>query len=244
MRSKFFAFALTLAIGCCLATPAFAQTDTVTARRRLPPVEGLVKNVFFMPYITGSMNLHSGRAFSKSATGIGYGFGVAFDLTEDGQKTGFYFDMAFQDMRAGVDNGTCMNDLYDTLLTNARAEHYYQYVLLETFLKLQGAKSNGYFLLGTSLGYNVTATTLSDGVRRDQYSNWRNLKEHNLFRLDLRAGLGLILANLGTEKLILEARVGYPVTAAISDLRTFCDDTGQAGDWRIVSLQANLGVRF
>lgn len=237
-----------LLVSTVLVAPGslIAQTGTTTETKveRLPPPEGIVENMFFMPYITASMNLHSGKAFLKSASGAGYGFGIAFDLTKDGQKSGFYFDFAFQDMRAAADDGTCANDEIDTLLTSVRAEHYFQYVSFEPFLKLQGERANGYFLVGASLGYAVKSLTIKNGDVRDEYSNWSSQDFHNSFRFDLRAGLGLILANMGSQKVILEARVGYPITTALSDLRTFCNDTGEAGDWRIISLQANLGLRF
>lgn len=223
------------------AAVGYAQGEKV---ERMPPVKGLVENVFFMPYITGNYNLHSGKAFEKSAAGIGYGFGIAFDLTKDGQKSGFYFDIAFQDMRAAAEEGVCMNDEFEEILTSERAEHYYQYVLFEPFLKLQGERANGYFLLGGSFGYAVEASLFKVGEKRTEFSNWGNQEFHNPFRLDLRAGLGLILANIGSQKLILEARVGYPITAALSDLRTFCDEEGLAGNWRVISIQANIGLRM
>jgi hypothetical protein len=230
-----------IAVICVAPSLLFAQGTKV---ERLPPVKGMVDNVFFMPYVTLSYNRMSGTAFLQSAGGFGYGLGMAFDLTKDGQKSGFYFDIAWQDMRAAADQGVCMNDEYPDLLTNERAEHYYQYVLLEPFLKLQGERANGYFLVGASLGYAVKALLIKNGDTRDEYSNWTTQEFHNPFRLDIRAGLGLILANFGTQKLILEARVGYPVTAAISDFRSFCDDSGLAGNWRIITLQANVGLRF
>lgn len=235
---------LLIVIACTGMAHAQTDGDSRSKVKRLPPVEGLVENVYFLPYVTGSLNLQSGKVFLKSATGIGYGFGVAFDMTKDGQKTGFYFDFAYQDMRAAVDEGICMNDRFDTLLTNARAEHYYQYVVFEPFLKLQGAKANGYFLLGTSIGYNLKALTVAKGEVREQYSDWTTSEWNNRIRIDLRAGLGLILAKFGEQQLVLEARVGYPITTALSELRTFCNDTGEEGSWRIITLQANLGVRF
>lgn len=200
--------------------------------------------MFFMPYLTVSYNRMTGAAFSQAASGIGYGGGIAFDLTKDGQKSGFYFDIAFQDMRAAADQGVCMNDEFTELLTSERAEHYYQYVMLEPFLKLQGERANGYFLIGGSIGYAVKSLLIKNGDTRDEYSNWGSQEFHNAFRFDIRAGLGLILANIGAQKLILEARVGYPLTTAISDFRSFCDDTGLAGNWRIITLQANVGLRF
>jgi hypothetical protein len=227
---------------CIAPSLIFAQAETKV--ERLPPVKGLVENMFFMPYITGNYNMHSGKAFPKSASGMGYGFGVAIDLTKDGQKSGFYFDIAFQDMRAATEDGIYMNDEFDTLLTSERAEHYYQYVLLEPFVKLQGERANGYFLLGASLGYAVKASLIKAGDVRQEYSNWATQEFHNPFRLDIRAGLGLILANTGAQKLILEARIGYPVTNALSDFLYFFNDEGIAGNWRIISLQANLGLRF
>jgi hypothetical protein len=173
-----------LILGVLSVTPLRAQTQggAKTKVKPLPPVEGLVKNVYFLPYLTGSLNLQSGKVFLRSATGIGYGFGVAFDLTEDGQKTGFYFDFAYQDMRAAAEEGTCMNDRYDTLLTNARAEHYYQYVVFEPFLKLQGAKANGYFLLGTSIGYNLKALTVARGEVREEFSDWTTSEQSSPHR--------------------------------------------------------------
>lgn len=223
-------------------TLVFAQAQTKV--ERLPPAKGLVENVFFMPYITGNYNMHSGKAFPASASGIGYGLGIAFDLTKDGQKSGFYFDIAWQDMRAAAEQGIYMNDEIDTVVTAVRAEHYYQYVLFEPFLKLQGERANGYFLIGASLGYNVEASIVKAGNKRQEFANWGSQEFHNPFRLDIRAGLGLILANIGTEKLILEARIGYPVTPALSDFLYFYNDEGIAGNWRIITLQANLGLRF
>jgi hypothetical protein len=232
-------------VALVLLCPGILLAQPQTKVERMPPEQGIVENVFFMPYITGSYNMHSGKAFLASASGAGFGLGLAFDLTRDGQKSGLYFDIAWQDMRAASDEGICMNDEFEELLTTERAEHYYKYVLFEPFLKLQGERANGYFLIGGSLGYNVQALLVKQGDKRVEHTNWSNQEEfHNPLRLDIRAGLGLILAKIGTQKLILEARVGYPVTNAISDYRSFCDDTGLAGNWKIITLQANLGLRF
>lgn len=233
-----------IAIAMISLMPSLLQAQGETRIERLPPVTGIVENMFFMPYITGNYNMHSGKAFPKSASGMGFGFGVALDFTKDKQKSGFYFDIAFQDMRAAAEDGIFINDEYDTLLTSERAEHYYQYVLFEPFLKLQGERANGYFLIGASFGYAVEASLLKAGDVRQEFSNWSTQEFHNPLRVDLRAGLGLILANLGTQKLILEARIGYPVTNALSDFLYFFNDEGIAGNWKIISLQANIGLRF
>jgi hypothetical protein len=245
-RSKrsFYFSAISVFLMAICVLPELLSAQSQTKVERLPPAKGAVENVFFMPYITGSFNRMSGGAFSQNAGGIGYGLGLAFDLTKDGQKSGLYFDLAYQDMRATAEQGTCMNDEYDSLLTTERADHYYQYVLLESFLKLQGERANGYFLIGGSIGYAVKALLVKNGDTRDEYSNWGNQEFFNPLRIDIRAGLGLILANFGSQKLILEARVGYPITNVLTDFRSFCDDTGLAGNWRIITMQANVGLRF
>ncbi len=210
-----------------------------------PAQTTLVDSVHFMPYLTLSANFHSGEAFTKAASGIGYGFGVAFDLTKDGQKLGAYFDFAFQDMRAAANEGGCMNQLpTDTILSTVRAEHYYQYVSFETFLKVQGEKSNGYLLLGASFGFAVLEETFYKGLYRTTVADWKGTDFANPFRLDLRIGLGIVLAHFGTHRLILEARAGYPVTNAISNYVNVCTGAGVAGNWKIITLQANLGYRF
>ncbi|MEO6940132.1 MAG: hypothetical protein ABI444_08360 [Candidatus Kapaibacterium sp.] len=240
--SRLFIVALSLGFLLLVAGEVFAQTKSDVPPA---PVPTLVKNVYFMPYVTGSGNFHSGEAFPKSASGLGYGFGLAFDLTEDGQKTGFYFDFAFQDMRAAANDGSCMTQrTTDSLLSSVRAEHYFRYAMVETFVKLQGAKSNGYFLLGASFGYATTALTFSRGLYRDEPVDWKGVDNFNPFRLDIRAGLGVILANIGKHKLILEARVGYPITNAITGYRNICTGNGIDGNWKIITLQANLGLRL
>src|ERR1700716_832026 len=83
------------------AMSSFAQMKDTTARKRTPREDiGIVKSLTVMPYATLSFNLQSGQAFPKSAQGLGYGFGLAFDLTEEKQPVGAYFDFAYQDMRA------------------------------------------------------------------------------------------------------------------------------------------------
>jgi hypothetical protein len=222
-----------------------ARAQTTQADQKKAAGWTLVDSVHFMPYLTMSANFHSGEAFPKSATGIGYGFGLAFDLTKDGQKLGAYFDFAYQDMRASAIEGGCMNQLVtDTLLSTVKASHYFQYVSLETFLKIQGEKSNGYLLIGASFGFAVLEETFYQGLYRTSVADWKGTDFGNPFRLDLRLGLGIVLAKFGTHKLILEARAGYPVTAAISNYVNVCTGGGVAGNWRIITLQGNLGYRF
>jgi hypothetical protein len=204
------------------------------------------ENVHVMPYLTGSFNLHSGQAFPKSASGIGGGAGIAFDLTKKGDKVGFMFDLAFQDMRASAVNGSCIR-FTDTTFGSADAEHYFQYALFEGFLKVQGGRENGYILLGASLGYAMSSFTRvvsPFGSDRDQYSYWEGTNFGNSFRLDLRGGIGILPGNLFGYPLVLEGRIGYPITSAISDYGNICNLSAGPGDWSIVSLQFNLGVRL
>jgi len=248
MNTKIHKFATILSVVALLTvvatTQLFAQGNE-TDKPQKQKVSTLVDSVYFMPYITGSANFHSGEAFPKGATGLGYGFGLAFDLTKDGQRLGAYFDFAFQDMRAAAEEGGCMNQTStDSLLSTVRAEHYYQYLQFETFLKLQGEHSNGYLLAGLSFGYAVLAETFYRGLYRTTVVDWKGTDYFNPLRVDIRIGLGVVLAHLGTHKLILEARAGYPITNAISNYNNICTGTGIAGGWRIVTLQANLGYRF
>lgn len=215
-------------------------------------VEGLVENVYVIPYITGSYNIHSGKAFPKSASGLGFGGGIEFDLTQDGQKAGAMFDFAFQDMRAFATEGNVVKrQVTDTILTTADAAHYFQYLLLEGFLKLQGEKKGGYFLIGASLGYGLLMETQSSvpadpahGLpAKSIFALWDETEYGTKLRIDIRAGLGLILANIGTHKLILEARFGYPILNAISNYQNIASG-GDIGGWHIITLQANLGLRL
>src|SRR5579871_1701534 len=78
--------------------PSAPQQDTTIPVRRRRTDYGLVKNIAVMPYATLSYNLQSGQAFPKSAQGVGYGFGIAFDFAPDHQPLGLYVDFAYQDM--------------------------------------------------------------------------------------------------------------------------------------------------
>jgi hypothetical protein len=231
------------------ASKASAQSPvgTETPIPPKPKVATLVNTVTIMPYITASLNLFSGKAFPANATGIGYGGGLAFDLTDPGQRVGFLFDFAFQDMRASAQNGNCITGINnatntDSLLGPANAYHYWRYILFEPFLKFQGAKKNGYFLIGASLGFAVLSETESRGITSTEYVLWDGTPFGNQFRLDIRAGLGVELAKIGTHELILEARAGYPVTNVISNFQNACTG-GEIGSWRIITVQANLGLR-
>ncbi|MFI5264388.1 MAG: hypothetical protein ACHQM6_07730, partial [Candidatus Kapaibacterium sp.] len=86
-RNIFYTIVL-LAFSC---SSVFAQAkDSTGSKKRLREDIGIVKSLTVMPYATISFNLQSGQAFPKSAQGIGYGFGLAFDLTEDKQPVGVY----------------------------------------------------------------------------------------------------------------------------------------------------------
>jgi hypothetical protein len=208
-------------------------------------VKTLVNNVTFMPYITGSANFHSGTVFPKSASGIGFGGGFAFDLTDSGQKIGAYFDLAYQDMRAAADQGTYqLEQNSDSTLSLVRAQHYFQYMLLEAFVKLQGQKNNGYLLIGASLGYAVAGETYQVGPYRTTLQDWTGTDFFHPIRLDLRLGLGVTLAQFGSHSLVLEARAGYPITSAISGYLPLGSSTFTPGSWTIITVQANLGYRF
>jgi len=229
---------LGIAVGTASAQP---QGGVIT-----PAVPTLVKKVTIMPYITASMNLMSGKAFSNNATGIGFGGGLTFDLTEDGQKAGLMFDFAFQDMRGYAANGNCVQPISgnEGILEPANAYHYWEYVMFEPFLKIQSNnKRNGYFLIGASFGFAILSETVSRGQTVTEYILWSGSPFSNLFRLDLRAGLGVELAKIGTHALILEARAGYPISNVISDYNNRCN-AGETGGWRIITLQANLGLRI
>jgi hypothetical protein len=106
-------------------------------------------------------------------------------------------------------------------------------------------------LLGLSFGYAVLAETINIPASPypQQGALWKGVLDQNgksygnQFRLDLRVGLGAKLAQIGTHQLILEMRAGYPLTNAISNWTDACS-TGETGSWRIITLQANLGLRI
>lgn len=213
----------------------------ISPRRHVPT---LVDTMTMMPYVTASLNLFSGKAFLANATGPGGGGGLLFDMTKDGQKVGFMFDFAFQDMYGVGQNGNCVSISGDTILESANAYHYWQYVLFEPFLKFQtSGKQKGYFMLGASFGFAVLSETVSIGQDLTQYARWDQTSFGNRFRLDLRAGIGVQLAQIDRHALILELRAGYPVTNAISNFPNECLGGG-SGNWRIITLQANVGVRL
>jgi hypothetical protein len=225
----------------------FAQTKDSSVRKRVPREDiGFVKTLTVMPYATVSFNIQSGQAFPKAAQGLGYGFGLAFDLTEDKQPVGAYFDFAYQDMRAHATNGTCALTSYsDTVSQSLDVTHYFSYALLEGFVKLQNIKSNGYFLIGASLGVATTGLTVREGaVETEKYAEWKTVESYHTLRLDIRAGLGLNLGYISGHQLVFEARFGYPVTNVIGDYHDFCNGSAAHGSWRIVTLQGNIGLRL
>jgi hypothetical protein len=248
MRTSFFLIILLVFGGAQL----FAQTDTSGGRKVLrQPVNAVANKVTVYPYATVSLNYHSGQAFPKSATGVGYGFGLAFDLTEDKQPFGLYFDIAYQDMRAHSNDGGCMDvDITDTntIAHTVKAEHYFSYALFETFLKLQGEKTKGYFLIGLSTGLVTSALTVRRSPDKtlapDVFSEWKSTPFINKLRLDLRAGIGVQLGHIAGYPFIFEARFGYPIIAALSEYDDFCNANEARGPWRILSLQGNVGLRF
>jgi hypothetical protein len=229
-----------------LVSSAVAQQER---RGVQPPVATLFDNIYMMPFITVSYNIQSGKAFPLAAHGIGYGVGCAFDLTVDGQKAGWYFDFSWQDMRAFAKQGSCFfSPLDDSVLSTVDAEHYFQYLSIETFLKLQGAKANGYFLIGTSFGfatYSATRSVGTDVAGRpiENYAFWEGTPFGRRFRFDIRGGVGVVLGQIATHKVIFEGRFGYPLTLALDNYHNACA-AGVEGDWRIITLQGNLGVRF
>jgi hypothetical protein len=235
------------------AQSTLAQTDTTKKGRRVlrEPVPAVASKVTVYPYATISLNYHSGQAFPKSATGIGYGFGLAFDLTEDKQPIGVYFDIAYQDMRAQSPDGGCMDvDLTDSneVSQTVATEHYFSYALFEAFLKLQSEKAKGYFLVGLSTGLVTSALTVKRApdpqVAKDVYSEWKSTSFFNKLRLDLRAGIGVQLGYIAGYPFVLEARFGYPIIPALTEYDEVCNANDAKGPWRILSLQANVGLRF
>ena len=243
MKHTAWLVAILILIGAHRASSQTAQGTGV------PKVATLVNTLTVMPYLTGSLNLFSGKAFPANATGVGFGGGLAFDLADVGQKTGLYFDFAFQDMRGSAQNGSCISsgtsadNTPDSVLGSANAYHYWQYILFEPFLKIQGEKRNGYFLIGASFGFAVLSETESRGIYTTQYALWDGSPLSNQFRLDIRAGLGVKLADIGKHELMLEARAGYPLTNLISNYRNACTG-GELGDWKVITIQTNLGLRM
>lgn len=246
---------LIIFIALLLTTAAFAQSaavDSSGGRKVLRRDIGVVKKVTVYPYLTLSGNFQSGQAFPKSANGIGYGFGLAFDLTEDKQPYGLYFDLAYQDMRASAKDGGAkvINPAVDSVAMSVPVEHYFSYALFEAFVKLQGEKSNGYFLLGASVGFATLSQTVWRGPGSVQVADWSAATNSqgntigNSFRFDIRAGLGVKLATIAGYPLVFEARFGYPVTAAITDYNDFANGNSSHGPWRVLSFQGNLGLRF
>jgi hypothetical protein len=200
-----------------------------------------------MPYITGSLNFFSGMAFPLPASGPGIGGGLSFDMTKEGQKMGFMFDFAFQDMAGYAANGSYVElpayyGLKDTVTPVADAYHYWYYLVFEPYLKLQGKARNGYFIIGASIGMAVLGETVNKSQEITQFLDWRDSPYGNIFRFDIRAGIGVKLANFGTHELILEARAGYPLTNVISNFPT--GTGGTPGSWRVITMQANLGLRI
>jgi hypothetical protein len=244
MKRYFFFFIASLLIVSAAWAQAPASSDTTKkAKRKLP--DGIVKKVSIMPYATISANFQSGQAFPKSAQGIGYGFGVAFDMTEEKQPLGFYFDLAYQDMRASAEDGACKPvNPDDSISVTVPVDHYFSYALVEAFLKLQSEKANGYFLVGISTGVAIDQLTVKRGPGKEVYSDWSSASFSNAFRFDVRAGLGLKLFKIDDNPVIFEARFGYPITAAITDYNDYCNGNNASGPWRVLSLQGNIGVRF
>jgi len=243
IHRNIFCTVVMLTLSC---SSVFAQkSDSSGAKKRLREEVGIVKSLTVMPYATVSFNLQSGQAFPKSAQGLGYGFGLAFDLTEDKQPLGAYFDFAYQDMRASVNDGACklVNEA-DTVTATVPVTHYFSYALFEGFLKLQTLKSNGYFLIGASIGVATTALTVKEGPGAQEFSEWRSSSFYNGFRLDIRAGLGIKLGYISGHQLVFEARFGYPVTNVITDYHDICNGSSAHGPWRVVTLQGNIGLRL
>ena len=221
------------------ASGAFAQQGTGVPPRKVPM---LVDTMTIMPYLTGSLNLFSGQAFLANATGSGFGGGLSFDLTKQGQKAGLMFDFAFQDMYGIAQNGNSIRISNDSILGSADAYHYWYYVLFEPFLKLQtSGRQKGYFIIGASMGFAVFAETVSIGEGATQIQKWGDTPYSSRFRFDLRAGVGVELAKIHGHELILEARAGYPLTNELSNLE---NAGGVAGNWKIVTIQGNLGLRL
>lgn len=230
----------------CFDGTVFAQSKDSTIRKKVPRTDvGVVKSLTVMPYATISYNFHSGQAFPKGAQGVGYGFGIAFDLTEEKQPLGAYFDFAYQDMRAHATDGACkLLKETDTVTASVPVEHYFSYALFEGFLKLQSLKNNGYFLIGASLGIATTSLTVKKGGLTDEFSDWKGSTFSNSLRLDIRAGLGIKLFQVSGHQVVFEARFGYPITSAITDYHDACNGSDAHGPWRIVTMQGNIGLRL
>jgi hypothetical protein len=230
---------------CCSSLAA--QTKDSTVRKRVPREEvGIVKSLTIMPYATISYNLQSGQAFPKSAQGIGYGFGLAFDLTEEKQPLGAYFDFAYQDMRASANDGACkLINPTDNVLVTVPVTNYFSYALFEGFLKLQSTKSQGYFLIGASMGIATTSLTVREGPGLAEYEDWNSTVYSNKFRFDIRGGIGIKLGYISGHQVVFEARFGYPITTAVSNYNDICNGTQNTnGTWRVVTLQGNIGLRL
>jgi len=230
-----------------VSTPAPQPPPTPVTAPKQPEVPVLFDQMTIMPYITGSLNLFSGMTFPEPATGAGIGGGLSFDVTKKGQKAGLMFDFAFQDMAGFAANGSFiqLQRLYgikDAVTQVADAYHYWYYLLFEPYLKLQGGARNGYFIIGASFGMAVLGETVNKGQGITQFIDWSNSPYGNRFRLDLRAGIGVELAKIGKHEMILEARAGYPLTNVISNYPT--GNLGVPGSWRIITMQANLGLRI
>jgi len=234
---------ITLLLWSGVASRGYAQSTT---HARVASVPALFDTIVVMPYLTGSLNLMSGKAFPANATGPGIGGGLSFDLTKEGQTAGFVFDFAFQDMYAFAQNGNCVHPVsgQDSLLESADAYHYFQYLLFEPFLKLQGKTDRrGYFLIGASIGMPVLMETYSVGSTTTEQALWNNSPYAHRLRVDIRAGLGVKLGKIGNHDLVLEARGGYPITPVITNYYNQCSG-GDVGDWRIITFQANIGMRL
>src|ERR1035437_3472514 len=178
---------LGLALFVLCASVASAQSNPSVAHTS-PTVHTLVDTMMVMPYVTGSLNLMSGKAFPANATGPGFGAGMSFDLTKEGQGAGFLFDFAFQDMYAVGQNGSCIkpalatlvngkapDTLQGDLIESANAYHYFMYLLFEPFLKLQGKTDRrGYFLIGASIGMPLLMETYSKSDHYELQTLWNN----------------------------------------------------------------------
>ncbi len=173
------------------------------------------------PQIGMNFNIGTGSDLDQTPTGIGVVIGSQLDMSFT-PIVGLLAQVQFYDDRGAGYTNTSNYQINGQIFQNATLDNTWSlsYFMIEPLVKLSLPTSNFYFLVGPSIGFNLSAELrqkLKDSQGNVIYNGKVSLKDLNV-RFAFKAGAGYDFSLGGITTLTPQFSFGYGLTNVQSDV--------------------------